>query len=222
MSVIYAHEIRTEVTSAPSLSLTESNDTFVAIMMDFSVNLTGSAASNMTLLHWVLPGLSSLNETMTLSSSQRVIAPYYPPGPPAGQTHTYGIFLYKQPTDFAIPTNYISFFNNLTASVVNRIGFNLTTFALEAGLGTPVAANWFLVSTPIITTSSIMASTLGSNSIIPTMTMSVTGTNTSMGSSFTASIGATATQSIISGAKKVGIESVAVAINTLWLVEIFL
>ena len=221
MSVIYAHEIRTEVTSAPSLSLTESNDTFVAIMMDFSVNLTGSAASNMTLLHWVLPGLSSLNETMTLSSSQGVIAPYYPPGPPAGQTHTYGIFLYKQPIDFAIPANYISFFNNLTASVVNRIGFNLTTFALEAGLATPVAANWFLVSTPIIT-SSIMTSTLGSNGIIPTMTTSVTGTNTSMGSSFTASIGATATQSIISGAKKVGIESVAVAINTLWLVEIFL
>ena len=113
--------------------------------MDFSVETGGGP--NTTLLHWMLPGLSSPNGTTRLMSQQGEIAPYFPPGPPAGQTHTYGIFLYIEPASFAVPANFIPFFKNLTApgaSVLTRVGFNLTTFVAETGLGAPVAADWFL------------------------------------------------------------------------------
>jgi hypothetical protein len=184
----YSHEISTEVADTPSLGWAGTNTTYVAIMMDFSVEATGSTESNTTLLHWILPGLSSPNGTTTLTSHEGAIAPYFPPGPPPGQTHTYGVFLYSEPADFAVPTDYIPFFNNLTASVYNRVGFNLTNFVAETGLGAPVAADWFLVSTPNATASSA--------------TVSATSSNPS------------ATQSS-SGAKIMGVESVLVAVGML-------
>ncbi|KAE8446538.1 hypothetical protein EG329_011870 [Mollisiaceae sp. DMI_Dod_QoI] len=144
-----------DLTDAPSLGLagTHTSD-YVVIMMDFSVETGTSTGSNTTLLHWILAGLSSPNETTTLTSHEGEIAPYFPPGPPAGQTHTYGVFLYNEPAKFSVPADYIPYFNNLTASVFNRVGFNLTNFVAETGLGAPIAADWFLVSTPNTTTNS--------------------------------------------------------------------
>jgi hypothetical protein len=136
-------------------------------MMDFSVPINGPTKPNTTLLHWTLPGLSSLNGTTTLTSHQAQIAPYFPPSPPAGQTHTYGVFLYSEPANFVVPPNFIPFFDNLTApgaSALTRIGFNLTNFVAEAGLRTPVAADWFLVSTPNSTGNSTTSSTSSSPS----------------------------------------------------------
>ena len=46
----------------------------------------------------------------------------------------------------------------------NRVGFNLTKFVGEAGLGIPVAANWFLVSAPNVTTSSVGSAGTGAAS----------------------------------------------------------
>jgi phosphatidylethanolamine-binding protein len=132
--------------------------------MDFSVETTNSPLGpNTTLIHWILAGLSSPNDTITLSSRLGPIAPYFPPGPPPGQTHMYGVFLYSEPARFEVPADFIPFFNNLTASVFNRVGFNLTHFAGETGLGAPVAADWFLVSTPSTPSSS---ATLGPASMV--------------------------------------------------------
>src|SRR5436305_1811384 len=63
---------------------------------------------------------------------------------PATSNHL--TFLYQQPADFSIPAGYIPFFENITASVYNRVGFNLTEFVDKTNLGNPVAADWFLVS----------------------------------------------------------------------------
>jgi hypothetical protein len=142
--------------NAPSVSLSNPKSTsYVVIMLDFSVQNNGT---NTTLLHWILPGLSG---TSTLTSNKTEVAPYFPPGPPPGQTHTYGLFLYKETPTFAIPADYVSFFSNLTASVLNRVVFNLTKFVGETGLGVPVAADWFLVGTPNTTTSSMGPSGTG-------------------------------------------------------------
>lgn len=212
----YSHKVSTEVADAPSLGLARTHTTYVAIMMDFSVETTGSTESNTTLLHWIQPGLSSPNETTTLTSHQGVIAPYFPPGPPPGQTHTYGVFLYKEPANFAVPADYIPFFNNLTASVFNRVGFNLTNFVAETGIGAPVAADWFLVSTPNKTVSSTVATRSASSATVSATTTSVMETNTaaSTGSTLPTSSSPSVTQSS-SGATVIGVESVLVAVGTL-------
>ena len=197
---------------APILGLAGTYTTYIAIMMDFSVEANGSTESNTTLLHWTLAGLSS-DGTATLTSHQAEIAPYFPPSPPAGQTHTYGVFLYNEPANFAVPADYIPFFNNLTApgsSVFSRVGFNLTNFVAETGLGAPVAADWFLVSTPNTTESPTMTTNSTLNATIPVTTMT-TGASTGPTSSTSSSPSATQSRS---GAIITGVEWMMVAVGT--------
>ncbi|KIW18414.1 hypothetical protein PV08_02702 [Exophiala spinifera] len=204
-----------DVAVAPSLGLAGPSTTYVAIMMDFSVEATPE--SNTTLLHWILAGLSSPDGTTTLTSHQGVIAAYFPPGPPAGQTHTYGVFLYNEPRNFAVPADYVPFFNNLTASVYNRVGFNLTKFVAETGLGAPVAADWFLVTTPNTTATSSVATTSASNTAMSaTATTSVIATNSgpSAASSLPTTSSIPTTQSS-SGAMVIQIQSVPLVIVAL-------
>ena len=206
---LYSQEDSTEVASAPSLGLDDARATFVAIMLDFSVETAGS---NTTLLHWVLPGLSS-NGATNLSSQRAEIAPYFPPGPPAGQTHTYGILLYNEPTNFAVPENFVPFFKNLTApgaSVLTRIGFNLTNFVVEAGLGAPVAADWFLVRNATMSSTTTTTST-------SSRAVSATNTGASTGSTSSTSSNPLTTQSA-SDAMTIGIKSIVVAFGALWFV----
>ncbi|KAE9373332.1 hypothetical protein N431DRAFT_336965 [Stipitochalara longipes BDJ] len=120
--------------------------TYVAIMMDFSVRTNKSTELIATLLHWIVTGLSCDGSTI-LTYHQAEIAPYFPLGPPARQTHTYGVFLYNKAANFAVPAGYIPFFNNLTTAGLNRLGFNLTDFVAETGVAVPVTADWSLVNT---------------------------------------------------------------------------
>lgn len=68
--------------------------------------------------------------------------PYIRPDPPAENppyAHRYVELLYPQPDDFEVPASQIS--------AINRgIGFNLTAFAMEAVLASPLKANWFTVT----------------------------------------------------------------------------
>jgi phosphatidylethanolamine-binding protein len=148
------------------------------VMMDLSVEPNNiPTETNTTLIHWILPGLSFLNATTTaLTSHSDAIAPYFPPGPPAGQTHTYALFLYDEPPNFTIPADYVPIFKNLTASVENRVGFNLTEFVEQTGLGDPLAADWFLVSNTI-------TSAARSSSGMTTMASSTSGAMASSSSS---------------------------------------
>lgn len=111
--------------------------------MDFSVSGV-LPEGNTTLIHWIQGNFTASNCTQHFTSSSSAIAPYQPPSPPAGQTHTYGVFLYEQPAKFALSADYIPFFKNLTTSIYNRVGFNLTKFVEETGLGLPVGAVWLL------------------------------------------------------------------------------
>lgn len=151
----------------------------VVIMMDLSIQLAslpGAAPNitgNTTALHWILPGLAASNTTARaavtgLASTASVIAPYINPQPPAGQSHTYTLFLYDEPSNFTVPADYTAYFANLTASPLNRVGFNMTKFTDESGLGSPVAANWFLVSNFSSSTPSTTASTTLSPTSVPT------------------------------------------------------
>src|SRR5216117_2394537 len=147
-------------------------------MMDLSVQANGPTGPNATLLHWILPGLASPNAgATTLTSRENAIAPYFPPGPPAGQTHTYTLILYDQPAEFRVPAEYLPYFKNLTASVFNRVGFNLTDFTGKARLGNPVAADWYLVSN----TTSSAAGTSSSSAASATAGATTSATASSTG-----------------------------------------
>ncbi|KAF4434802.1 phosphatidylethanolamine-binding protein-like protein [Fusarium austroafricanum] len=125
---------------------------YIAFMMDISIVLK-PGASPTTLIHWIRPYLWSENGSLK-STNIAALVPYMPPGPPPGQTHDYVVFLFEQPPNFKVPDNYKSSFANITASVNNRIGFNLTEFTDATELKQPVAANWFRVSTPAQSTTS--------------------------------------------------------------------
>jgi phosphatidylethanolamine-binding protein len=187
-------------------------------MLDFSVSLNGPTAPNTTLLHWIVAGLSYPNDTTTLTSHQGEIASYFPPSPPLGQTHTYGVFLYPEPAKFAIPADFVPFFANLSASPLNRIGFNLTHFVEETGLGEPVAADWFLVSTPNVTTSSSAVATGVATTTTTMITATGTGAMSGSGSIVSTSAAPLATVST-SGATKMGLEMMLVALGGLGLLE---
>lgn len=126
--------------------------------MDLTVEANGPSGPNTTLLHWLLRGLSSSPQSnanlSALQSDQAAIAAYFPPGPPANQTHTYAFYLYNEPASFSVPASYAAYFKNLTVSVYNRIGFNLTDFTEKSGLGEPVAANWYMISNTTAATAS--------------------------------------------------------------------
>jgi phosphatidylethanolamine-binding protein len=187
-------------------------------MLDFSVSLNGPTGPNTTLLHWIVAGLSSPNGTTTLTTHQGEIASYFPPGPPPGQTHTYGIFLYPEPAKFAIPADFVPFFANLSASPFNRIGFNLTHFVEETGLGKPVAADWFLVNTPNVTTSTSVVAT--SAVTVTTTIITATGTDATSRSGSRVSTSAAPLDTISkSGASKMGLEMMLVALGGLALLE---
>lgn len=62
------------------------------------------------------------------------------PMPPAGTgPHRYIELLFSQPAGFSIPANYAHFL----APGEARLGFNITSFARDAGLAKPVAVNYF-------------------------------------------------------------------------------
>src|SRR5204863_6070935 len=68
------------------------------------------------------------------------------------------------------------YFKNLTASVFNRVGFNLTDFTGKARLGNPVAADWYLVSNT--TSSASGTSSSGAASATASVTTSATASST--------------------------------------------
>ncbi|PNP86430.1 hypothetical protein FNYG_00132 [Fusarium nygamai] len=153
-------EPQKSLSEAPDLALRSPEaPLYIAFMMDISVVLKPGAFPT-TLIHWVRPYLQPENGSFKPTSIAPLV-PYMPPGPPPGQTHNYIVLLFEQPSNFKVPESYTPYFSNITASVNNRIGFNLTEFTDATELKQPVAANWFRVSTPVQSTSTASASPAG-------------------------------------------------------------
>lgn len=138
--------------------------------MDISVVLKPGALPK-TLIHWVRPYLQPENDSFKPTSTAPLV-PYMPPGPSPGQTHNYIVLLFEQPSNFKVPESYTPYFSNITASVNNRIGFNLTEFTDATELKQPVAANWFRVSSPVQSTSTASASPASTQTTLSQATVS--------------------------------------------------
>lgn len=72
-------------------------------------------------------------------------APYLQPNPGVGDIpHDYILLLFAQPANLSLAA--IGYGDiDPPASTNDRIGFNITDFAAKAGLGSPLAANYFRV-----------------------------------------------------------------------------
>lgn len=129
-------------------------------MVDYNVDLSGVQT---TILQWFQPDLSAASPDGKLSIASGSSAPsasYISPAPNAGPAHQYVTILYKQPADYELP----ACLDGVLPAGNNRAGFNLQQFAGVAGLGDPIAANWFAVQdpTPATTTYQITATSTAS------------------------------------------------------------
>lgn len=100
------------------------------------------------MIHWILPSLTTLStNTSTLSSTAADLVPYLGASPPAGYSHLYAFYLYEQVNStLTLPDSWATYFANITASVYNRLGFEIDDFASAVGLGPLAAANYFYVT----------------------------------------------------------------------------
>ena len=102
------------------------------IMLDLDVPRDNTRVS---LVHWLVTGVTltendpppSEDNTVLLTSPSPMVS-YIRPNPPVGDiAHSYQFFLFQQPDNFALPSQY----QNLQE---NRAPFNLTQFLADAGI----------------------------------------------------------------------------------------
>jgi hypothetical protein len=189
----------------------------VLIMIDPDVPRNGTRIPN---LHWVAPDITGTSNgttivplTHTAANASNGVA-YLQPSPPVGDSaHRYTFLLYEQ------PTTWPSTLGNLSS---NRIGFNLTSFAAQYGLTTPIAANYILVannSSPATasyppssyTLSSTASGSSATGSATATQSGTTSGTTPAIGSATSSGAGASATASSATGAERGSVFALMVA-----------
>ncbi|KAL4996648.1 phosphatidylethanolamine-binding protein [Aspergillus recurvatus] len=117
---------------------------YAAVMVDYDVNVYGT---EMTILQWYQPSLaavSSSGDALSVVDASAPSASYISLSPIEGSAHEYVVLLYLQPADFSLP----ECLRSSALPETGRAGFNLDEFVQAAGLGDPVAANWFKMQNP--------------------------------------------------------------------------
>ena len=149
---------------------------YLMLMIDPDWNKTSPPS---VIVHTVVANLTTeVNST----SQASVIAKYISPAPSKG-THNYTTFLFDQPSNFEIPSRYQSFMETNDKTPLNRLNLPLESFIAQAGLGTPVAANYFRV-----TAKTASNSTSNSTGTSTTTTTTITSTTASSSTSSGAAI----------------------------------
>ncbi|KAK0111574.1 hypothetical protein ONS95_001923 [Cadophora gregata] len=148
---------KAETAKIPTIGTSDEalNGTYIFFMIDLDVpgSLVGSTpGTRITNLHCLLTGFTSSTTSSapttspspfyTLITKDTSLKAYVGPAPPAENppyAHKYVEILYAQPAGFKVPSSQ-------TSAVSRGIGFNLTAFVRDAGLGAPVRGNWFTVT----------------------------------------------------------------------------
>ncbi|KAI9839859.1 MAG: hypothetical protein M1819_000051 [Sarea resinae] len=120
----------------------------VAVMVDPDITLQGQ---KIEALHWIASNLASANGTAEKGTFSQLaggttVSPYLSPVPMAAyppHPHRYTVVLFAQPANFSVPPQYASFVPTNASAPTNKFPFDITAFASAAGLGAPVAANYF-------------------------------------------------------------------------------
>lgn len=143
--------------------------------LDIPVNMSFTTTARSTLLHWFAPGVTlASNHSLQIPANVTTLggATYKSPSPPAGDiAHQYTWVLFNEPANFTIPAN-------LAANITSRSGFNLTLFAADTKLGTPIAANYMLVQNSNTTTTNGTTTGMSTSTTKATATSTVAASNT--------------------------------------------
>ncbi|KAI9714785.1 MAG: hypothetical protein M1820_000074 [Bogoriella megaspora] len=134
---------KAEVKSPPELSFAvpSKSATYIAIGIDLDAP-TPSINFLAPILHWIQPGFKAAQDSDALTSSDAFVANYIAPSPPPiSSSHRYLFILYEQPEgfngkDFAPP-------DGKPLGNTSRMRFDLDAWIKKAGLGQPIAANYF-------------------------------------------------------------------------------
>ncbi|GFN21317.1 putative MFS efflux transporter [Aspergillus tubingensis] len=121
------------------------HQTYIILFLDLDVLYNHTTAT--VILHWYQPDLIPYpnNTNILLPNPQvptRKSAPYIGPQPPTNSHHRYLYLLYTQPPNYTFPECFEHIFPPTAEA---RAGFDMKLFVDAAGLGTPVAGNWFYV-----------------------------------------------------------------------------
>ncbi|OJJ69579.1 hypothetical protein ASPBRDRAFT_130876 [Aspergillus brasiliensis CBS 101740] len=122
------------------------NQTYTILFLDLDVLYNNNTTATV-ILHWYQPDLISSDNNILIPNPHAPIPPresatYIAPQPPANSHHRYLYLLYTQPPDYIFPDCFEHIF---PPTVEARAGFDVRLFAEAAGLGTPLAGNWFYV-----------------------------------------------------------------------------
>ncbi|CDO76552.1 hypothetical protein BN946_scf184982.g11 [Trametes cinnabarina] len=178
--VFFDNTTGTSVNVTPGANLTrELQQTFVLAMVDPDAP-TPQNPTAAQIRHLLAPGIQangSVASGAALVNNTPAISDFLRPTPPAGSDpHRYILLLFVQPVNF---TTVAPQFVNSSTPVNN---FNISLFAQEVGLGSPVAGNFFLTGPDANSTSSTngtsSASSAASSSSSPA---SPTSASSSMG-----------------------------------------
>ncbi|TFK93685.1 PEBP-like protein [Polyporus arcularius HHB13444] len=165
-----------DVLLRPQVSLTSdnstlANETFVLVLVDPDAP-TPQNTSAAQIRHILAGGLrpnGSLADGTLLVKSTPAVSDYLNPNPPAGSDpHRYTVLLYVQPENFDIE---VSRFVNASTPI---FGFNVSVFAQELGLGSPVAGNFFIAG-PASNSSAAQSITASSGASATTQSQSSSG-----------------------------------------------
>ncbi|PYH69137.1 putative citrate synthase [Aspergillus vadensis CBS 113365] len=151
------------------------HQTYTILFLDLDVLYNHTTAT--VILHWYQPDLISYpnNSNILLPIPQmptRKPAAYIAPQPPTNSHHRYLYLLYTQPPNYTFPECFEHIFPPTAEA---RAGFDMKLFADAAGLGTPVAGNWFYVRNEVdLPTSSGSEGGVATSTSISTATKTTT------------------------------------------------
>jgi len=202
--------------------------TYILFMVDQDVNLGNG--TTVEFLHLFQPNLVGISEELSVqpnaqNATTAIGAEYITPTPPGGDgPHRYDLLLYPQPEGFAVPEAFASF--SPPADVNARFPFNMSGFAVAAGLGQPIAANWFRVvndtttetgsSTALASATSTTSGSEGTGSATTTSASSDANTSTSSSPSASASSSASGIVQV-RGSMKEMVVGLVVGVAGAWL-----
>jgi phosphatidylethanolamine-binding protein len=119
--------------SAPAFASTGSA---VILLVDTDVPRNGTRVQ---LLHWLIADVTLSNSSLVVPPESSAPATYRQPSPPVGDVaHAYTALLFAQPANFSVPAQF-------TEVLQSRVFFDTAAFVEAAGLGSPIAANYFRV-----------------------------------------------------------------------------
>ncbi|KAK4493620.1 hypothetical protein PRZ48_015287 [Zasmidium cellare] len=134
---------KAEAQTAPQISLSTAtpSQTYLLISLDLDAPFQSFRALG-PILHWIQPGFVLDTTTSTLVSKEPFIANYIGPAPPPGSgPHRYSFYLFQQPEGF--DGKKFAPADGKEMGNWGRMRFDLDAWIAKAGLGDPIAANYF-------------------------------------------------------------------------------